>query len=81
MPVLINSIEAGRARVLAVACPRCNAAPTSLCYNKVIDSGGVQNKHTNLFHEERIVKAQNMTERALDFTHRIRQYLNSKSRA
>lgn len=55
----INNIESERRRVLAVWCPVCKSAIGQLCTQKINGSGGIQTKHTNIFHAERIVKANN----------------------
>ena len=77
--LVINSIEGARTRVLAVVCPLCNAAVKALCTEKVIDAGGLQTKFTDIFHAERIIKAQTLAERAMDMTNNIRSYLNAKA--
>jgi hypothetical protein len=74
----LNSIEQERLRVMGVVCPRCLAAPNQLCTQKYYNSAGVQTKETNIFHAERVVKAQTLAERALDTCKQIQQYLDTK---
>lgn len=76
---VINSIEGARARVLAVICPLCTASVGALCTEKIIDAGGLQTKFTNLFHIERIIKAETTSERAMRMVEDVRKYLNAKA--
>jgi hypothetical protein len=66
MSVLIRSIEAERARVIAEICPACKAAPNALCTEKIYNSAGIQQRYMNLFHAERIKAAQTIYERNAD---------------
>lgn len=72
----LNNIEQARQRVLNIVCPFCNAAATQLCIEKITNAAGIQSRHTNIFHAERIAKAQDLSEKALDFTKKIQQHLN-----
>lgn len=75
---MINSIEAQRTRVLNVVCPACKAAIGALCTTQYYNAAGIQTNHTNIFHNERVVKAQTIAERAIDITERIRLHLNKE---
>lgn len=70
MSILIRSIEAERARVIAEICPECKAAPQALCTEKIFNSAGVQQRYMNLFHPSRITAAQTEYEKNFD---RLRQ--------
>lgn len=77
----INNIEKARQRILQVVCPYCKAAVTALCQETYWNAAGKQTRFTNIFHAERIAKAQTIAERARDFTDRIRVRLNAENQA
>ena len=76
----LNSIEKERERVLAVVCPFCSAAVGALCTYKCYNAAGLQTVFTNIFHAERITKAQTIAEKAMDLCTRIRTHLNKERR-
>lgn len=74
----INNIEQERTRVLAVICPLCSAAAGALCTIKYYNGAGSGMRFTNIFHAERVVKAQTMAEKAMDLCTNIRLHLNKE---
>jgi glutaredoxin len=72
------SIINERERVLNVVCPYCKAAVKALCTEKYFNAAGVQTRETNIFHAERIFKAQTLHERCMDTAKQIQDYLNKK---
>lgn len=76
MSILIRSIEAERARVIAVTCPECKAAPKELCTEKIYNSAGVQQRYINLFHPSRITEAQTIYERNSDVMRQLQMRID-----
>lgn len=76
MSILIRSIEAERARVIAEICPECKAAPQALCTEKIFNAAGIQQRYMNLFHASRITAAQTEYEKNFDTLKRIQMRID-----
>jgi hypothetical protein len=70
------SIQNERERALSVVCPYCFAAKGALCTTKIYSGAGTGTTFTNIFHAERIYKAQKSGERALDGAVQIQRLLD-----
>ena len=53
-------------RILAINCPKCKAAATTLCIETYHNAAGIQQRHTAKFCADRIFAAQTKDERLMD---------------